>query len=134
MSTNSKNWADSWIVEGLSIAAAIALGPVFLFLGYRAHLMFAAGAIAYFALCVAVVPLIVAFGGRFRFLVWQLAALSLALSVVIDDLSIEAVPSAHLKEFTGVAFGFWAIATVLSSPLPIFLFVQRWRARRQHGA
>jgi hypothetical protein len=126
--------ADSWIVEALSIAAAIALGPAFLFLGYWARLMFAAGAIVYLAVCVAVVPLIVAFGGRFRFVVWQLAALSLALSVVIDDLSIEAVPSAHLKEYTGVAVGFWAIATVLSSPLPIFLFVQRWRTRGQHCA
>src|SRR5579863_9275557 len=126
MRTNSMKRTDSWISEGLSVAAAVALGPIFLFLGYRANLMFAAGAIAYLALCVAVVPLIVAFGGRFRFLVWQLAALSLALSVVIDDLSVEAVPSAHVKEFTGVAFGFWAIATVLSSPLPIFLLVQRW--------
>jgi hypothetical protein len=124
-------FADSRTSECPSIMTAIAIGPVFLYFGYLAGLVFAAGAIFYFLVSLTIVPVITAFGGRFRFLVWQLAVLSLALSVVIDDLRLEANMRAHLKEYAGVALGFWAISTVLFLPLPIFLVYQVWQARKR---
>jgi hypothetical protein len=120
------------LVQWLSIAAGIAIGPLFLLLGYRTNLMYGAAAYVYLLVCIAAIPPIVALGGRFRFLVWQLAAVSLALSIVVDDLRAEANPLAHLKEFAGVAFGFWLTATVLSSPLPISLLYERWRRNKEH--
>lgn len=131
METNPTRHLDSRKFEWLSIPASISIGPLFLLLGYEMNLMFGAGAAIYFAICLSVVPLVVAFGGRFRFLVWQLGALSLALSVVIDDLRVEANPGAHLKEYAGVGLAFWAIASVLSAPLPIFFIFQMVHARKR---
>jgi hypothetical protein len=119
------------MLEWMSIPASISIGPLFLLLGYETNLMFGAAAGMYFLICAGPVPLLVAFAGRFRFLVWQLAALSLAISVVIDDLRVEANVGAHLKEYAGIALGFWAIASVLSAPLPIFLIFQMVRARKR---
>jgi len=58
-------------------------------------------------------------------MVWQLAAISLALSVVVDD-------SLRGPEAIEVAAGMWFIATALSAPLPIWLAVERFRDRKQN--
>jgi hypothetical protein len=64
----------SRLLEGASLLSAISIGPVFLYLGYKAGLVYAAGAYAFFFVCLAIVPVLVAIGGRFKFLAWQLGS------------------------------------------------------------
>jgi hypothetical protein len=118
------------IVNRLSIPAALALGPITLFLGYKMNLVFGVAAWYFFLVSLTAIPVVIALAGPFRFLVWQLAALSLAVSIAVDDLRLEAAPLSHLREYAGVGLVIWAIATILSSGLPIIFLVQKLRARK----
>lgn len=113
----------------LSLVAGIAIGPVFLLLAYRAGLVFGLAAVAYFIVCATVVPLLTYIAGRFGFLVWQLTILSLALSVVGDNLRLKAI---HGHEIASVAYVFWLIGTLLSSPLPVYLILKPMAPRRRY--
>jgi hypothetical protein len=112
------------LLEAVGILGSISFGPVFLYLGYKAGVMY--GAAFYFALfaCLAVIPVLSGMAGRFALLAWQLAAISFALTAVIDD---------GLKGRDGLQVGFWlwAFATIVSSPLPIWLLVEKFKERQQ---
>jgi hypothetical protein len=68
------------------VIGAIALGPVFLKIGDAIGLAFGAAAIAYFLVGIVIVPLLTFAASRLRFLLWQLAVLSLTVSVIQDNL------------------------------------------------
>jgi hypothetical protein len=116
--------------EWLSVLAAIAIGPVFLVLGYSANLMFGLAAAAYFWVCAVVVPLLTYAAGRLKFVVWQLAVVDLALSTVADDLRVGM--RMHAREVFSVSYTFWVLGTFLSSPLPIYFLLRPLPRRRSY--
>src|SRR5579871_111006 len=130
MRTSARSTLNSHAFVTLSILATLLLGPISLIAGYRGHVMYGAAAHFYFLVSAVIIPAIVVCGGEYKILTWQAAAISLALSVAIDDLRLEANIGPHLKEYAGIAFGFWAISTVLSAPLPIFWFLRDRRSRK----
>jgi hypothetical protein len=107
---------------------AIAIGPMFLVAGYSLGLVFASAAIFYVICSVFAVPLFVVGSGRLRYLVWQLGVASLTLSVIGDDIRSHAILRSEIPR---VAFVFWALGTLSSSPVPIcFLLMPMTRRRR----
>ena len=106
----------------IATIAALALGPVFLTIGYFRGLVFAAGPLAYFLVCIVIVPFLTFAAGRLKFLAWQLAIISLTLSVVGDDLRLGIMPSTRILVF---GCRFWAVGSLLSSPLPIYFLLRR---------
>ena len=75
-----------------SIAAAIALGPAFVVLGYQLGLVFRPAAVAGALVCALVVPLLTTAGGRFKLVVWQIAVISMIAAVIGDDVRGNAMP------------------------------------------
>ena len=118
--------------EWISFAAAIALGPTFLLIGYQIHgLVFGAAAGAGIIVCAVVVPLLTIAAGRIKFLAWQVAIVSLTLAVLWDNLRLNAI---QRGDIASMVYVFWAGGTLLSSPLPIY-FLLRWvPARRRYLA
>jgi hypothetical protein len=114
--------------EALSVLGALAIGPLVLAFGYSQRFMFGVAALYYFLVCAAIVPLLTFAGGRLKFVVWQLAVLDLALSVVGDDL--RGGMRMHARELLGVVYGFWFMGTLLSSPLPVYFILVRLPRRR----
>jgi hypothetical protein len=123
-------WIGVQSRDWISLIAAIAVGPVFLKIGYKTGLVFDAAAFAYFLCCMFVVPILTLCAGRLKFLTWQIAILSLAFTVVEDNLRLNAI---YPSEIAGIAFLFWALGTLLSSPVPIY-FLLRPLAPRQRYA
>ena len=107
--------------QWVSLAGSVVLGPLFFALGYTANLMFGLAAAAFFVVCLTLVPLLTYTAGRFRFVAWQAAVFSLVLSVIGDDLRLHSI---HGREVFSIAYVFWVLGSLLSSPLPIY-FVLR---------
>ncbi|MGA8274627.1 MAG: hypothetical protein WB919_23930, partial [Candidatus Sulfotelmatobacter sp.] len=121
-----KRWRE-WV----SIFLAIAIGPAFLLIGNSIPgLIYRAAAGAYFLCCVLVVPIPIFIADRFKFLAWQLAIGSLALTLVEDNLKSHAMRLTDIKEIAGFVFALWIAGTLLSSPLPIYILVRRKLAER----
>jgi hypothetical protein len=134
----ARNWVKSLrtiqrILEWLSILGALAIGPLFVVFGYWQRLMFGVAAWFYFLTCALVVPLLILAGGRLKFVVWQLAVLSLALSVIADDLRVGM--RLHVGETASTTFKFWAVGTLLSAPAPVYFILlllgQRYWERKR---
>jgi hypothetical protein len=125
----NRQFSSRALLPWLSVAAAIAIGPIFVCVGYAMRLVYGLAALAYFFCCAAIVPLITAIGGRIWFLSWQLAIVSLVAAVIEDNLRLNAI---HGREIVSVAYGFWAIGAVLSSPLPIFLLLHPLKPRQRY--
>jgi len=124
-----KNWPlDQRVREWLIAAGAVAIGPIFLGVGYAANLMFGLAAAAFLWVCAVVVPLLTYASGRLKFLVWQLAVLSLVLSDVGDNLRLHAIQG---QEILAVAFGSWTLGTLISSPLPIYMLMRPLEKRQR---
>jgi hypothetical protein len=120
------------LVEWISLVAAVAAGPAFLLVGYHVSgLVFRAAAGAGLIVFILVVPLLVALAGALRFIVWQVAIASMTVTVIADDLRLHAM---HQSEIAPTTFVFWAAGTLLSSPLPIYLFLKGLRGRERYLA
>jgi len=118
--------------EWIGFAAAIALGPGFLFIGDRIPgLIFGAAAGAYILVCLIVVPLLTIAAGRLKFFVWQAATISLALSVIVDNVRINAM---HGSEILSATYVFWAFGSLLSSPVPIYFILKPLDSRHRYMA
>jgi hypothetical protein len=117
--------------EWLSLAGALALGPLFIVVGYSLGLVFAPASYYFFACCLLIVPLLTIAAGRYKFLAWQLAVLSLALAVAGDNLRLHAI---HYIEVPGLVYGFWAIGVLLSSPVPVYFLLRALKGRRRYVA
>jgi len=115
--------------EWVSVAAAAAIGPVFVIVGYSTGVVFGAGAVALVLLCVFIVPVLTLAADRSKFLAWQLAIVSIVLAVVGDNLRLNTI---HRSQVPSVAFGFWAGGTLLSSPLPIYFLLKPLRSRQRY--
>ena len=90
--------------DWMSVVAAIAIGPVFLSIGYATPgLIFGAAAAAYFLGCAIVVPLLTLVAGRLKFLTWQLAIVSCTFTVIGDNLRLG---SMHRSEILRVPMYF----------------------------
>jgi len=107
--------------DWLSVAGAIAIGPAFQVTGYAGNFVFGAAAYFYFWVCACVIPLLVWSALRLRIAVWQIAVLSMALSVVGDNLRLHAIRG---REMLQVGYGFWVLGTLLSSPFPLYLLLR----------
>jgi hypothetical protein len=116
--------------EAVSLAAALAIGPAFLLAGHRIPgLMLGAAAGAYILICSVVVPLLTIAAGRLKFVVWQLAIISIAAAVVGDNLRLNAI---HRSEIPSVAYVLWAGGTLLSSPLPVYFLLKPLAPRQRY--
>jgi hypothetical protein len=123
--TSSNSWVHCR--EWAGLIAAVALGPVFITLGYRAHLIFGASVGGWILLCALVVPIVSFFAERFKFLAWQVSIISIALSVIGDNIR----HGANGNE-SAPAFVLWAGGTLLSSPLPIYFVLKTLAVRQRY--
>jgi hypothetical protein len=115
--------------EWICLITAIAIGPAFLIIGnYIPGFIYRAAAGAAILLCVIVVPLLTLAAGRLKFLVWQLAIISIALAVIGDNLRLHAI---FRSEILPVTYVFWAGGTLLSSPLPIYFLLKPLALRQR---
>ena len=89
--------------DPIAISVAVALGPVFTAAGYCMHLIYDSGAVFYFLFCALVIPFVTLLASRSRFLTWQLAVFSLMLSVIFDNLRVNAIDR---REIVSVSFLF----------------------------
>ncbi len=119
-----------YLREWISLVAAIAIGPAFLLIGCQVPgLIFRAAAGAYILFCVIVVPLLIFAAGRWRFVVWQLAIISMVFAVIGDDVRVNAI---FRSEIPSVAFVFWAGGNLLSSPLPAYFLLKPLAPRHRY--
>jgi hypothetical protein len=121
-----------WIVRlrpWIFLGAAAAVGPVFLKLGDWAGPVFGAAGAAVILVWIVIVPLLVLAGGRFPFLVWQVAVLSIALTTILSGLEDHFL---RHNQILSVLFSFWAGGTLFSLPLPSYLFLRRLPVRQRY--
>jgi len=109
--------------EWIGIAGAVIIGPIFVIMGNGLGLLFAVAAIAYCFVCLVFIPILSLLAGRFIYVAWQLAVFSMALSVIVENVWIRAM---RPGEIPSVLFDFWAIGSIFSSPLPIFILAALW--------
>ena len=118
--------------EWTGIALAIVTGPAFVQIGYAIPgLVFGASAAFYFASCVIVVPLVTLVASRWRFLAWQLAIVSLSMTILVHNIRLRAI---HRSEIPSVVYVLWGLGTLLSSPLPIYYLLRPMAARQRYLA
>ena len=91
-------------------------------------LVFDLGGYFYFLCSVVVVPLFILGAGRFKLLAWQLGVVSLTLCVLADNLWNHAILRGDVPR---VAFVFWTLGTLLSSPVPIYFLLRPLTPRRR---
>lgn len=115
--------------EWISGALAFSLGPIFMLSGYSLNLVFGAAGGFYVIVCVLVVPLLIFSAGRIKVLVWQLAIMSLVVSILGDNVRIHAI---YRNEIMPVAYVFWAFGSLLSAPLPVYLFLRPKTVHRRY--
>src|SRR5579863_1854338 len=106
---------------GLACVLAIAQGPLCILAGYSLHLIYGSAAVFFLLWCALILPWIIVLSRDFKIFIWQLAVVCLALSVIGDNLRIGAINSLELLR---VAFVFWAVASLLSSPVPIYALLR----------
>jgi hypothetical protein len=124
-------YSELSIVNWLSVAAAMAIGPAFMVVGYQMNLAYGAGGAVYMMVCAGGVPMVIIFAGRLRYVAWQLAAVSFALSIFIDNLRMDGDPLGHIRQLMGVGVMFWLASSALSGPLPLALFLVGLQRRRR---
>jgi len=115
----------------ISLAAEAAIGPALLVAGYAMGLGFGLGAYLYILCSAVVVPLFIFGAGRFKFVAWQLGVASLTLSVIADNIWNHAI---FRGEILQVAFVFWALGTLSSSPVPIYFLLRPLAPRHRYIA
>ena len=114
--------------DRLAFALAVAQGPLFALAIYSLHLIFGAAGIFFFLWCALIIPWIILLSSHFRFLTWQLAVVSVILSGLGASLGIEAIKQ---REMFKVGFVFWALASLLSSPVPIYTLLRPMMPRNR---
>jgi uncharacterized membrane protein len=120
--THVRNWG--------SLLVALALGPTFIVFGYQGHaLVFRAAAGAWILLCAFVVPALAIVAGRFKFLAWQAAIISITLSVIWDNLRLNALQQ---NDILSLVFVSWAGGSLLSAPVPIYFALRALSPRQRY--
>src|SRR5580658_9471866 len=103
--------------DWVSLCTAIFIGPILLGVGSLVPgLIYGAAAIYYILCCAVVVPFLVALADKLKPWTWQVAIGSLTLTVIGNGIPRNQIAS--------VTFVFWAIGTLLSSPVPIYFLLR----------
>jgi hypothetical protein len=124
ISTIQLHWRE-WV----GISLAIAIGPLFVILGYSVSgLVFGAAASAYLLCCAIVVPLIAIFSARLKFMAWQVAIISLITNVLGDNLRLRSIQHSEIPGFIFVA---WSVGTLVSLPVPLFFWLRPMTSRHR---
>jgi hypothetical protein len=111
--------------DWISLCAAILIGPVLLGVGSAVPgLIYGAAAMYYFLCCAIIVPLLVVLADRLKAWAWQIAIGSLTLTVISDG-----IPRSQIASVT---FVFWALGTLLSSPVPIYFLLRPSTPRQRY--
>lgn len=116
-----------WVGVG-AVFASIAFGPVFLKVGYALHLVFGAGGIFYLICSIIVVPLLTLAAGRWKFVAWQAAIISVTVTVIYDFYVPNPVDRGDVPR---TAYVFWAGGTLFSAPLPVYFFLRPMAPRQR---
>ena len=114
------------IRDGCAFVLAVVQGPLFILACDSMHLVYGAGAVFFVLWCALVLPWIILLSRNFRFVTWQEAVLSLALSAIGDNLRIGAIDR---RELLKVLFVFWAVGNLLSSPVPTYVLLRSMTVR-----
>lgn len=131
MSGAKSSW-ENRIVERLIVFLAIAMGPVFVIMVDELNLTDLLGACFGLIVWAVAVTVIIGLGGPFRYVVWQLAAVSLAIAVLVHYLPHDGNPIAHLGELATLVVIVWLVGSVVTAILPVTLFVESVRDRQKH--
>jgi len=116
-----------WITV-IAVLAAIGFGPAFLQIVNACNMGFGVGGIFAFLCFICVVPVLTFAAGPLKFLAWQLAIISLTVTVIQDNFRLDAM---NTWEVPRVAYVFWATGTLLSSPLPAYFFLRSMAPRKR---
>jgi Ankyrin repeats (3 copies) len=90
---------------------------------YLAQLEGYGGTVVTVLYAVAIIPLIISIADRRYLLVWQVCVFSFILAMIVAD-------SVSREEVVGVVGGFWIFLSLLSSPLPLFIYWERIKNRK----
>src|SRR5262249_39760101 len=116
--------------EWLFLAAAVLAGPAFGASVNAAGMVYGIAGAFYFVFCATIIPLLSYGAGRFKFLAWQLAVISLVVSCTWDGSS--GGFRAHGRElFTWLYFSSF-FAELLSAPLPLYYRLAALPKRRRY--
>lgn len=108
--------------DKVALPVAILLGSAF---GYFSILAGYGGVLIGGFYGILIVPLVVVFvADERKMLVWQASIVSFAFCVFFENGGVD----------VGALFMFWAMGTVISSPVPIFLYWRRSRGQERHQA
>jgi len=91
-------------------------------------MVFGVGAIFAFLCFIFVVPMLTLIAGRYKFWAWQLAIISLTVTVIQDNFRLNAM---NRWEVPRVAFTFWAVGTLFSAPVPAYFFLRPLAPRQR---
>lgn len=117
--------------DKIALLVATASGVAF---WYLTELASYAGVLVYVFYTFVIIPLVILLiADQRRLLVWQVCVLSFVLALVVAD-SSSGLLRWHSWEALKVAGGFWIVGSLLSSPVPLFIYRQRLRGRKYNWA
>jgi hypothetical protein len=114
--------------DRLAFILAVVQGPLFVLAISSMHLIYGAAAIFFVLWCALALPCVIVLSKDFRFITWQLAVVSLIVSGLGANLGIDAFKQSVMLK---VVFVFWASATLLSSPVPIYTLLRSMTPRNR---
>jgi len=116
--------------EWLFLTAAVFAGPAFVACVNAGHMVYGVAGGFYFVFCATIIPLLTYGAGRFKFLAWQIAVISLVVSGTWDGSS--GGFQVHGRElFTWLYFSSF-FAELLSAPLPLYYRLAALPKRRRY--
>lgn len=120
--------ANDRVRDSFACVLAVAQGPLCVLAAYSMHLLYGSAAVFFFLWCALVLPWVIVLSRNVRILIWQLAVVSLTLSVIGDNLRIRAINN---RDLLRVTFVFWAVGCLLSSPVPIYRLLRSMTPRNR---
>lgn|SRR5215472_4593544 len=108
--------------DGIAVAVAAAFGVTFAYLSARAGFGWIVAAGPY---VIVVIPCVVAFlADQRKLLVWQVCILSFVLYILANNWGM------RWKDAVTMVYVVWALGTILSSPVPAYFYLRRFRGRK----
>ena len=114
--------------DRLAFVLAVVQGPLYALVSNRMNLVYGAAGAFFFLWCALVLPCVIGLSRNFRFIVWQLAVVSVILSGLGESLGLEPFKQRAMLK---VIFVFWAVGSLLSSPVPIYTLLRPMTLRNR---
>jgi hypothetical protein len=114
--------------DRLAFVLAVVQGPLFVLAVSFLHLIYGAAGIFFLLWCALVLPCAIVFSRTFRLVTWQLAVVSLIVSGLAANLGMDAFKQGVMFK---VVFVFWALGSLLSSPVPIYTLLRSTTPRNR---